>query len=267
MSNKSKSSQDSSGSRAGDSQQPRDSLNSERRSVISGIFLFPTEDRARFKQFYADMYDEIDPEGIQQELITSRIIVLTWRLKNLGIFRLAQNARKEFAPFLRETFDDTLLAHNSFSIEYMKLHVKNLMQRESMSVEEKRKHLHQYVEQQGPEAVKEFEELLKVMDEWGVKDPDDFIKTSIEKAKEMFSPEQIKEMAKQQVDGTPLALAFYADVVTPENYLAELKLAAAIEQEIDKNRERLRKLKKERQEILDEIQGVFNQRSRIFPPY
>jgi hypothetical protein len=97
-----------------------------------------------------------------------------------------------------------------------------------------------------PEAAKEIEERYKRTEEWNATDPNIFPTVLAEVIKSLGTPEQIKQVDKQATDGFAIELAFHEDVFTPENFFAELELSESIERAIDKNLDRLRKLKEEK---------------------
>jgi len=239
------------GPQGGAPQQP------EPRSTIPALVLFPSEDRDDYETFHEDLWEELGPEGVQQRAVANRIIALTWRLQNLRVFRDAQDARQKFQPFLRETILETLVAYSDFCTKITHEQIEAILKRKAASADQNAE------KQANSENMKDGEQTISLFDPQLMQEISSSFQVLMETAKNVFGSDAMTDIEDARKNGLSIELAFFADVLTVENYLNELKLAAEIERAIDQNRERLWKLKEEKRKSGESSKT----KSRLLPPY
>jgi hypothetical protein len=60
----------------------------------SGVAVLPGEDKVAFEKLHQDLIAELHPNGPLEEDIVMTIARLLWRKRHLGIYRLAEAAKK-----------------------------------------------------------------------------------------------------------------------------------------------------------------------------
>ena len=234
---------------------------SEPRSTIPALVLFPTEERHLYDKLHKDMWGELAPDGVQQRIVTNRVIALSWRLQHLHVFRDAQDARKKYRPFLRDTLLETLAVYSRFETNIT--NAKFAFLQKEKSADEKKEGESPATLQSGEAEVKEDDKMVNPMSWFDLEALADCFQKFMEVTNNVLGSDEVKDIKEDARNGFSIELAFFADVLTVENYLNELELAAAIERMIDENLERLRKLKDEKRKSLE----LSKPRSRLLPPY
>jgi hypothetical protein len=115
---------------------PAASSEKAKRPTIPGASIFPTEDAAKYRKFRDMIEEEFMPITLTEKLIVFRIADLLWRLNGLAIFRKAETARKNFAPFLGNSVAETSDAYFIWLYNSLAAHRVELVKRNSMTQED-----------------------------------------------------------------------------------------------------------------------------------
>jgi hypothetical protein len=242
-----------------------------RATIPWGSAIFPTERESDFKKFHDQVRRELAPEGLSQERVVLRVAQLRWRLDRFTIFRRADEARRNYARFLQEeTLWLTLIEYGKFVFDDKMKHINRRIEKKKKQEEEKKK----VKEGESPDPVPQqascIEEKPISKDEESapfltLREVADSLMLQTEEIKRAFTEVTGEQLALQEKeeDGGDIELGYYADQLSVDNFIAELRIVETIEDTIDRNLDRLRRLKEEKQRSKERSRG----RSTLLPPY
>ena len=224
-----------------------------------GLTVFPTEDSAEYGKLAAMYIAELAPDGLQEMHEVLRIARLSWRLQNLRIFRHAKTARKEYAPLIRNTLEQTRYARVQFECQFL-LGLMDAEPRNKLDTDKATDAMRETLKTIEDPAMQQA--LNKVLEQFDQDPSLDEIDVAEILLTGLLPPEAQKEKEKEKENGSNIELAYFSDVFTVENYRAELALSEEIERALDRALARYWKLKKEKAKSKTQVK-----RSRLLPPY
>ena len=237
---------------------PAASSEKAKRPTIPGASIFPTEDAAKYRKFRDMIEEEFMPIALAEKLIIFRVADLLWRLNGLAIFRKAETAHKNFAPFLGNSVAETSDAYFIWLYDSVAAHRLELVKRNSMTQEDADARFGE--EGENSLSISQFRALFDNVP------IEEFAERCLLMEQMLDCPpltEREVHAVRQAAKGTMLELAHFADAVTVNNYMTELKVVETIMKSVDQNLALFWKLKKRRFKPGKQSK----RRSRLLPPY
>jgi len=230
--------------------------------------VLPTENREDFVNLLAELTKEHAPEGPSETSIVFQIAILEWRLDNLDIFDKADLAAKRY-PFVkgRSTLDEAFFVANAVFTTWL-VHDMGIPRpndatnsKNERSNPARRSTIEKWL---GKSLADDYFAAHEKLEQW------ESDLNARNKPMNDLTADELKfisllaaDVANKQTNGSDVELAWRADAITPENLRAEFESAKFIQGEIDRNLERLWKLKENKRKSRESSSG----RSHLLPPY
>ena len=216
--------------------------------------VWPGESKDSFDKLESALFAEHHPVGILEEECVVAIALALWRKRHLSTFRRAEIAFQKYGHYAtsEEAARDL---HNKRTLTYL-ASFKRLQQdiaKDESAKEESAK------EESASEAIAAAKQTLEELGE--------AVRTAV---RDLLGEETLKSIEAQaevisREENIDLALAKHGKVLTPERYLAELKVAGEIDAVIDAQLGRLARLQADRKARVDALDAVRSlKRSAIF---
>jgi hypothetical protein len=185
--------------------------------------VLPGEDPKEFEALFRELRGDLKPSGRVEHLLVADIASLIWRKSRLGVFRVAEAARKEFG----ECYADGDIEAGAL------LASARRMEKEQLSVERSMKKT-EFLEQMKPkdvaldDAIQKLQSSIQELKKQNGIDPQSSPPLDAE------SVEQ--ELAKQREADL---FAILDDLITPECFMQEIEFKEHLDEAIDRALDRL----------------------------